>query len=125
MRAGGRAMHETRTTVDRAGRLRRLLALYLEDALEEVNELGRILAGNGAGDAPENVDGRARRIAHDLRGTGGSYGFDAVSERAGVLEDAMLDGEHGDRLQSLARDLRASVREAHALLPALATEDPA
>jgi chemotaxis protein histidine kinase CheA len=35
----------------------------------------------------------ARRAAHRLRGTGGSYGFTEVTEVAGRIEDALDAGE--------------------------------
>jgi HPt (histidine-containing phosphotransfer) domain-containing protein len=31
-----------------------------------------------------------RRLAHQLRGTGGGYGFDALSELAGKVEDSIV-----------------------------------
>ncbi|TFH20981.1 MAG: hypothetical protein E4H03_11350 [Myxococcales bacterium] len=109
-------MHESRVTAvpaDRTDRLRRLQALFLEDALGEVAELGRILAAASITAPPEADDGRARKIAHDLRGTGGSYGFAAVSEAAAVLEDSLLAGWSGARLESLARELAVAVYDAH------------
>lgn len=36
----------------------------------------------------ETHDDAIRRVAHQLRGTGASYGFHAVSEAAGAVEDA-------------------------------------
>jgi len=112
-------MHETSATAvaaDRTDRLRRLQTLFLEDALEEVAELGRILAAVSLTAGPEADDGRARKIAHDLRGTGGSYGFAAITEAAAALEDALLDGNTGEPLELLARELAVAVREAHTSL---------
>jgi HPt (histidine-containing phosphotransfer) domain-containing protein len=37
----------------------------------------------------------ARRAAHTLRGTAGSYGFAAVGEAAGRIEDALEEMEEG------------------------------
>ena len=37
--------------------------------------------------------GRFRKLAHDLRGSGGAYGFADITETAGVLEDRVMDGE--------------------------------
>jgi HPt (histidine-containing phosphotransfer) domain-containing protein len=35
-----------------------------------------------------------RRVAHQLRGSGGGYGFEAISELAGKVEDAILSGDN-------------------------------
>jgi HPt (histidine-containing phosphotransfer) domain-containing protein len=48
----------------------------------------------------------ARAAAHRIRGTAGSYGFHAVGEAAGAVEDA-LDGDP----EVLAARMRAFVRE--------------
>ena len=114
-------MRESRVAavpVDRTDRLQRLQMLFLEDALEEVAELGRILAAVSIAAPPEADDGRARKIAHDLRGAGGSYGFAAVSEAAAVLEDSLLEGRSGPGLESLARELALAVYDAHRALQA-------
>ena len=49
-----------------------------------------------------------RRIAHDLSGLGGTFGFPAVSETAGVVDDALLQGRPAtaDELANLAATLR-------------------
>ena len=103
---------------DRAARMRRLQAMFLEDALAEVAELGRILAAAAPSEPPEAADGMVRKISHDLRGTGGSYGFALVSEKAGILEDALLEGQPVAALEPLAHELAIAVREAHASLQA-------
>ena len=51
----------------------------------------------------------ARRLAHSLRGSGGSYGFFALTETAGRAEDAP-EGELRDAVERLVRVVRETVR---------------
>lgn len=61
-----------------------LLVRYLMSLREQREELrGALEAGDG--DA-------VRHIAHKLRGTGGSYGFQAITAAAGELEEALRAG---------------------------------
>ena len=50
-----------------------------------------------------------RRIAHSVRGSGGSYGFDSISVAAGTIEKAYLAGEAAERLADLVARLEAEV----------------
>nr|WP_308606491.1 Hpt domain-containing protein [Massilia sp. DJPM01] len=50
----------------------------------------RIAAHAAAGEAAE-----AAALAHMLKGSAGSFGYPHVTELAGALERALLDGEHG------------------------------
>jgi HPt (histidine-containing phosphotransfer) domain-containing protein len=49
----------------------------------------------------------ARRAAHRLRGTAGSYGFAALGEAAGRIEDAIDDGAPDPELRALLPPLAA------------------
>jgi HPt (histidine-containing phosphotransfer) domain-containing protein len=56
----------------------------------------------------------ARLAAHRLRGTAGSYGFAAVGEAAGRIEDALDEGLTGPALRALLAPLNhtsASTRD--------------
>lgn len=57
---------------------------YLEGAYARVDDLRALCAALGTEkEAPEAL----RKIAHNLRGSGGFYGFLAISETAAVLEE--------------------------------------
>jgi HPt (histidine-containing phosphotransfer) domain-containing protein len=58
-----------------------------------------------------------RRIAHSLRGAGGSYGFDAISEVAGLLEKAYIGGGTRDKLRQLIASLETVVEESECETP--------
>lgn len=46
-----------------------------------------------------------RRVAHQIKGAAGSYGFDAVSPAAGRLESALRDGEPEERIRAAVVEL--------------------
>jgi chemotaxis protein histidine kinase CheA len=66
--------------------LRDAFSLLLPAKLRELDEAVR-LARVAPADRPAWE--RAHLIAHRLRGTAGSYGFDEEGETAGVIEDAL------------------------------------
>ncbi|MDX1662050.1 MAG: response regulator [Gemmatimonadota bacterium] len=68
------------------------------DALEAASSA---LREDGAGEAR----GTIRRIAHSLRGSGGTYGFPRITEAAAEVEDA-ADHELASRLEDLLGVLR-------------------
>jgi signal transduction histidine kinase/DNA-binding response OmpR family regulator len=45
------------------------------------------------------------RLCHDLRGSAGMYGFSAISEFAGLIEDACAEGRDADLIQELIDEL--------------------
>lgn len=93
----------------REARLQALRAAFLVEAAGEVRELERLVA---AGPPAGDVARRCRKLAHDLRGSGGSYGFPAVSAAAAALDDALARSSAGgvdDDLALLAQGLRAAV----------------
>lgn len=66
-------------------------------------------------------------VAHRFRGSGASYGFAEVSERAGMLEDLILDGDirflcTGEERQLLLTRLEALVEIFRRLVEADAAE---
>ena len=54
---------------------------------------------------------RVQSLAHQLKGAGGGYGFDAITEVAAALEQALKDGADAgvleERASSLCETLRA------------------
>ena len=77
---------------------------FLTDALAAVRELEALLRSGG--EREESI----RTHAHRLRGTGGAYGYGALSEAAGALEEAWLAQADVERLASLASELEREVR---------------
>ena len=70
--------------------LRALRAEYAKEVPSRVRRLARALRAwrRAPADAPSME--RARVLAHRLRGTAGSYGFAAMGEAAGRVEDGIL-----------------------------------
>ena len=84
---------------------------FLTMSRQRVRELLDLLDGARAG-VPDGPGGEEfRRIAHSLRGAGGSYGFDSISEVAGRLEKAYIAGETSERLAALIESLEKVVEE--------------
>jgi HPt (histidine-containing phosphotransfer) domain-containing protein len=84
---------------------------FLSMTRRRLGELGELLRAADGG-PPEGARGEEfRRIAHSLRGAGGSYGFDSISEVAGRLEKAYIAGEASDRLAKLIESLKSVVEE--------------
>lgn len=77
----------------------------LVTAIERLQALREAL-GEGGSDAAEEI----RKAVHPLRGSGGTYGFPKISQRAAAAEEA-ADEEIGDRLDELLSTLRATVAE--------------
>lgn len=100
---------------DRAARLRALRRTYLAEAAADCAELARLVA------APCPTDEgwrRARKLAHDLRGSGGSYGFPEVSAAAAALEGALAaPAPDAARLPALVKVLEEALARAARSLP--------
>ncbi len=77
---------------------------YLENRRRELGVLNQALAG---GDF-ETI----RRLGHDLKGTGGGYGFDALSELGRALEQAGREADPAAAGRTIAqiKDFLARVR---------------
>jgi HPt (histidine-containing phosphotransfer) domain-containing protein len=86
----------------------------VEEAWRDVRELERLL-DDSAGDGRAGASGaRFRKLSHDLRGTGGGYGFPAITARAAELEDAFLRGAAREDLRSAVAGVVGAVQEAAA-----------
>lgn len=112
MSAAGGAGAE-RSTSGREARLRALRAAFLAEAGEDCAELRRLCAAASPG-APAGDDARrARKLAHDLRGSGGSYGYPEVSAAAALLEESLRAvAPAGARLAAEVRALAEAVARA-------------
>lgn len=62
--------------------LEELIPGFLDNRRKDVTKLGTLLE---AGDFAE-----ARRIGHSMKGAGGGYGFDAITEFGAAIEEAAL-----------------------------------
>lgn len=89
---------------------------YLAGARERVAELQRwVVALQPAGAPPDpGVLGAIRQAAHQIRGSGGFYGFGAISAAAAVVEELALaalagDGAAAGRLPAAVADLARAV----------------
>jgi chemotaxis protein histidine kinase CheA len=82
---------------------------YAADLPRLVAALAEMVARAGArSPEPEAARACARAAAHMIRGTAGSYGFHAVGEAAGEVEDA-LDGAPAvlaERMRALTEQVR-------------------
>src|SRR5215831_1063490 len=83
--------------------MRELRAWYRNRLPARIAALESALGGIGRDNA-EAVPS-IRRIAHQLRGSGATYGFPEISEKAAVLE-AAAEGALPDAIQSLLQTLR-------------------
>ncbi len=84
------------------------------DMMEIVQEFADELPGRAESAETLLRDGdlsELQRLAHQLKGAGGGYGFDAITEVAAALEQALKDGADAgvleERASSLCETLRA------------------
>ena len=86
---------------------RELALLRAEFALELPARLHQLALALADADADRGQATLARRLAHQLRGSAGSYGLRAVSDAAADIEEALVAGQ--SPLEALAR-LRALIK---------------
>ncbi len=87
---------------------------FLAEAQDKVREIESKLDGDRSRDSL----GRLTYLAHQLKGSGGSYGFQRITTDAAELERAverLASGEDGDRLEEKIQqhvvNLRAEVEK--------------
>lgn len=81
---------------------------FLDEAREKVTEMESALGsadGNGARD-------RLAYLAHQLKGSGGSYGYQRISDDAAELEKAIEDGRANGDLSTYVANLRGAIERA-------------
>ncbi len=97
-------------------KIRRLQREFIESALSEVGAVrGQLEVAQDdfhGSEAGEHL----RKVAHDLRGCGAAYGFMALGEAAGKLEDSYRGEDAADVLKGLAIELEQAVGRAKAAL---------
>ena len=85
---------------------------FLAEAQEKVDEIVSAIDGRPT---PQSVE-RLIYLAHQLKGSGGSYGFQRISTDAAELEKALEQQKQGDGAADLIRkhvtNLRAEVERA-------------
>jgi len=81
-----------------------MMAELVDEYLEELPEmLGRISAGVESGELEE-----VQRLAHQIKGSAGTFGLAAIGDKAGELEAACKRGEGADRIKALASELMST-----------------
>ncbi len=96
-----------------------LAALYRDYAKSlprRVRRIGDALRASRRAPGDARSLEKARTLAHRLRGTAGSYGFEAVSAAAGRVEDAIrrAAGAPGGEHNTAWSEVWAALREAEA-----------
>ena len=84
-----------------------LKSLYLRGLVSKLEVL-EMAKNDFSQDSSKAID-TLRRLAHQLRGSGGTYGFPEVTEMAGTLEDSSSESvvTHADNLIELLKKLTA------------------
>lgn len=86
--------------------LRSLVAEYLP----RLRTLGADLLAALETPADSEACARATKLSHRIHGTAGSYGFTAIAEAAGAIEDALLAAD-GAALAGAAAAFRTALRD--------------
>src|SRR5262252_3596715 len=91
--------------------LRQLMAIFRDEAHENLDELGQLLEQfrGATGDALNDKINTAMRVAHNLKGASSSVGLDSMAEIAHRLEDRLLSlrGGRGSVEEIMALSQRA------------------
>jgi HPt (histidine-containing phosphotransfer) domain-containing protein len=69
--------------------------------LAEADEKVREIEANAADHSPASME-RLAHLAHQLKGSGGSYGFQVISDEAAALERAVEELEGGQDAGAIA-----------------------
>ena len=85
---------------------------FLAESAAKVREMEASVNG---GRSPEGVE-RLTYLAHQLKGSGGSYGFERISEEAAELEkvaERLMGGETGvlENVRERVTNLRAEIEK--------------
>jgi hypothetical protein len=91
---------------------------FVLEARDNVREMAELLARAGDALPVEDRGIRFRKLAHDLRGSGGSYGFPIVSLYSGEAEDTYLEGGDAKALRAIVTMLGQSILQAGVLVGA-------
>jgi HPt (histidine-containing phosphotransfer) domain-containing protein len=77
---------------------------FLAEAAEKVREM--LEKVDDSSDAGRE---RLTYLAHQLKGSGGSYGFQRISDEATGLEKALENGRNEERIQQYVVNLRSEI----------------
>ncbi len=77
---------------------------FLAEADDKVHDMETSVARL----SPESV-ARLTHLAHQLKGSGGSYGFQVISEEAAEVEKAIEDGGNAQAIGQHIANLRAEI----------------
>jgi chemotaxis protein histidine kinase CheA len=69
--------------------LRDARSIYLSDAPAKITDLERAISAVEQNPSSNSHERRLRRLLHNLIGSGGSYGFPAISETARQMSDRL------------------------------------
>ena len=105
-----------RDTVHDDPEFRELRRMFILEARERIVELRTLLETSGDSLPPAARGIRFRKIAHDLRAAGGSYGFPIVSLYAGEAEDMYVDREAPSAVRTVIEMLAQSLKQAGELV---------
>lgn len=97
-------------------RFRQLQLMFVKAAVQDVAEMASLLGDTGRVLVDEDAGRRFRKLAHDLRGTGGGYRFPVISDTAAMVEDLYVERSSADVLRESLSRLRTAVDEARAAL---------
>ena len=89
--------------------LNEIVAMFVDEMPERVDKLIEELKRN-------NLEG-LQRVAHQLRGAAGSYGFHQLTPYASRVEDAAEKGEPEDRIREAVDELAEMCQRVRAGLP--------
>lgn len=80
---------------------------FLAEADEKVREMQTALDGGASSESLE----RLAYLAHQLKGSGGSYGYQRISADAAEIEKAVEsgDGSLGEKVKQHVENLRAEI----------------
>ena len=91
-----REMAEEKLGINREW-LQEVRRIYLSGADRKIAELERAISGLEMNPLSHTHERRLRRLLHNLIGSGGSYGFPAVSDAARMMSEC-LKAHHDDHI---------------------------
>lgn len=116
MEEGERMSERQIGTLSQSVRFRQLQKMFIGAAVDDVAELDRLLADCDTAAPDGDAGARFRKLAHDLRGTGGGYEFPAISDTAATVEEAFLTHSSAQVLRESLELLKQAVADAKSIV---------
>ena len=107
-----------RDTIHDDPEFRELRKMFIHEARAQIVELRTLLESSGESLPTASRGVRFRKIAHDLRGAGGSYGFPIVSLYAGEAEEMYVERGAPGSLRTVVEMLGQALKQAGELVGA-------